>query len=696
MMKWLFSILICLSAMLSFAQIVSLHDAEIVARRFLIKNERGAIEHIYTEIDSQQLPLFYVFNSDDGFAVISGERNCIPLLAYSYNNQYQHDDVISPARMWFDHYAQQVAMIRNESVFNPSSQQLWRNYLENLQNESKDNEEVVPFVTSQWDQDNFYNFYCPRDLRGTSNGRAVTGCVATAMAQILYYFRWPDSGNGLYSYEHDNYGTISANFGETNYHFDEMTDKPTTINPAISLLCFHLGVAVDMVYGANSSGMYNHKAAFAMRTYFKYSPATEYVYRDSTNVDWDSLMVSHLDRKIPLYYAGWSVPNIDGHGFVCDGYQKMEDERYYYHFNFGWSGHYDGYFYTESLSPGGSNFNLAQEVIANGYPDSNLYNYPPTCADGNHTITSVSGSFEDCSGPMTDYSGTIDYTWRVSPEEENVESIDIEINFDIANLDTLFIIADDPNVSDRIITNENGSLAINMIGDSFSVRLKTTGQNSAGGFKCCYNSNYEFFCSGTRLFTEKSDFFDDGSGDQNYNNCARCRVYINPTSDEGVQFITLQFHDFETEEGEDILYVYDNKTPNLILLDSFSGRMDNFSYTYETRRLLLIFETSAKNTFSGWSLSYFGSMTDIVENSRDDYYSLYPNPTQNRVTVKRNKFIEGDRLFLYSSEGRQILSQSISSNEFTVDLSSYSSGLYFMYIRNSKDKKEKIFKIIKE
>lgn len=96
--------------------------------------------------------------------------------------------------------------------------------------------------------------------------------------------------------------------------------------------------------------MYNHKAAYAFRTYFKYAPETQYVFRDSTNMNWDSLLVAHLDRKMPLYYAGWSVPNVNGHAFVCDGYQGTG----YYHFNFGWGGSYNGYYYTQNLTPGGT------------------------------------------------------------------------------------------------------------------------------------------------------------------------------------------------------------------------------------------------------------------------------------------------------------------------------------------------------
>ncbi len=95
-------------------------------------------------------------------------------------------------------------------------------------------------------------------------------------------------------------------------------------------------------------------------------PETQYVFRDTTSMDWDSLLVANLDQKIPMYYAGWSVPDTNGHAFVCDGYQGND----YFHFNWGWGGSYDGYFYTDNLTPGGNFFNLAQELIINAVPDT--------------------------------------------------------------------------------------------------------------------------------------------------------------------------------------------------------------------------------------------------------------------------------------------------------------------------------------
>jgi hypothetical protein len=139
--------------------------------------------------------------------------------------------------------------------------------------------------------------------------------------------------------------------------------------------------------------MYNHKAAYALRTHFNYAPETEYLYRDSTNLNWDSVLVAHLDQRIPMYYAGWSVPNIMGHAFVCDGYQGED----FFHFNWGWGGQSDGYFYTDDLTPGG-NFNLAQELIINCVPDTDNFVYPEYCS-GPLTLTSANATLDDGSGP---------------------------------------------------------------------------------------------------------------------------------------------------------------------------------------------------------------------------------------------------------------------------------------------------------
>ena len=204
-------------------------------------------------------------------------------------------------------------------------------------------------LNTTWDQGNYYNALCPAD-DGGPGGHCWAGCVATAVGQLMFYHRWPNQGTGEYSYTHPVYGEQYANFGETTYNWNGMETYLDGPNNHIALLLNHLGVSFDMDYGPDGSGMWNHSAANSMRNYFKYGPQTQYIFRDTTTMNWDSILIANLDARKPLYYAGWEgVGSLNGHAFVCDGYAPDN----FYHFNWGWSSSYDGYFLLSALTPAG-------------------------------------------------------------------------------------------------------------------------------------------------------------------------------------------------------------------------------------------------------------------------------------------------------------------------------------------------------
>ena len=674
-MKHFLSVISFLSAFLLNAQTVSVQEAQQAAAQFFNTSKAEiSLAHIQKEGNDT---LAYFFNNSKGFVMISASRNTIPVLAYSTETLYQSQQVIPAAKMWFQHYYSQIKELKNNSLVNMEAQQAWANLLSGSAAKS-DEEAVLPFITSKWGQDNNYNFYCPRDLTGTSNGRAVTGCVATAMAQILYYFRFPESGIGSYQYEHANYGTISANFEEAHYDYDAMTDVPSKINPAASLLIHHLGVAVDMVYGPRASGMYNHKAAYAMRTYFKFSPETQYVFRDSTTMNWDSLIISHLHRRIPLYYAGWSVPNINGHAFVCDGYKKV-GENYHYHFNFGWDGHYDGYFYTRSLSPGGENFNLAQELIINACPDTAHYHYPLPLQSGSKLLTSASGSFENKIN--TNFT---DFTWTVMPDLHNLTAIDFTIQYNLAENDTLFITSTDPAVPNTILTCTTGVFTKIYHSDAVLIHFLRHNTEEQSVFKANYKSSYPVYCSGiTQKITSSNVSVEDGSGDENYNNCTRCRFLVflrNNTS------ISIKFTKFDTEPDEDILYIYDYSGNQYTLLETLSGNLTDAIFTFNTNRLQFIFETSATNTFPGWEFIFYDN-SEISENTKpESEWHIYPNPTTGQLRITDSKLRLGD-IEIFDVMGRKQKAESRrekEEKEAVMDISHLSAGIYFVRIETEK------------
>ncbi len=675
-MKRLFILLGIIAVVgIAHAQQVTYKEAQTAAQNFFSKQQKSLVNCSYiAKYDHDTM--FYVFNSSESFVIIAADKRCIPVLAFSDNNIFDQATIIEPVKMWLENYENQIHILKSSNqTASLSTLYAWNELLRNRKDFDNDIAFVSPLLTSKWGQGMEYNYYCPKDEDGT-NGRAVTGCVATAMAQLMYYFRFPESGTGTYSYNHATYGNISADFGNAVYDYSAMTDAPKNINTAAALLIHHCGVAVDMVYGANSSGMYNHKAAYAMRTYFKFDPSTSYVFRDTCTLSWDSLIVSHLNKKIPLYYAGWSVPDTMGHAFVCDGYKRI-DTNYYYHFNFGWDGYADGYYYTNALSPGGNNFNLAQEIIIHAYPDTALYTYPQKLITGTKILTDESGSFEDGSGRIENYANNMDYTWIVQPDLDSIQKIDFYIQYQIAENDTLFLSFNDANINDTVITNDSANMNVTLYGNQITVRLVSGSGLTKDGFYAYYACSIPTYCSPVQLITTASGKMEDGSGTKKYNSFTDCkkRLKINNAAS-----ITLHFTKFETEKDKDFLYVYDYASTNKDLLVSLSGNLGDTSFTFNTNTLFFVFTTDEQTTFDGWSLTYTSGMIGVNESSEtDNHITLFPNPATDQLTIENEKFTMKSGQ-VYDSMGKEVKRFPVNATSTTLDISDLQKGIYFLKI----------------
>jgi len=178
----------------------------------------------------------------------------------------------------------------------------------------------------------------------------------------MKYWNWPVTGVGSHTYHPQGYSTQSANFGNTTYHWSDMPNSVGYPNEAVGTLQWHAGIAVNMGYSPSGSGAQSSAAANALRQYFRYNTAlTLYSKEDYSDSQWEDLLRTELDNVHPLYYDGYG--SAGGHAFVCDGYQGTN----YFHFNWGWSGAYDGYYYTSNLNPGTA-FNWGQNAMFNVQP----------------------------------------------------------------------------------------------------------------------------------------------------------------------------------------------------------------------------------------------------------------------------------------------------------------------------------------
>ena len=475
---------VCLS---SFAKKVEVNDAKLVGRNFYYERLKQyqdipygslAIVEVYIE-KKNDLALYYVFNfNEKGYIIIAADDAVPPVMAYSFESSYSESNQPPQFIAWMQQYAGQIqqAIMSNADPVTTTIKE-WKRLLatDPLTHPAFSGRDVPPFITSRWNQGYPYNEMCPVDPGG-SGVHAVVGCVPVAMGQIMYYYRWPETGVGSYSYMDSTYGIQHVDFDSTIYKWNNMKASILTDNHGIAELLYHLGVSCDLVYGPDASGMYNHKAAYSLRTYFKYSPQTQYIFRDSTSLDWDSLIIAHLNRRMPLYYAGWSDPNIMGHAFVCDGYQGTD----YFHFNFGWSGSFDGYFYIGNLTPGGNNFNLAQELIINCYPDTINYSYPVYCNGAANIINYKEGTIDDGSGPLHHYKTPASCGWLFMPqgEEDSISNIILTFdNFDIDPNDTL-VIYDGSLQTSPLLGSFSGTTlpsSVSSTGNTLLVRFKANG-----------------------------------------------------------------------------------------------------------------------------------------------------------------------------------------------------------------------------
>jgi len=631
-------------------------------------------------IEENLVSLYYIFNiSAGGFVIVSAYDATPPVLAYSFNGEYIADNQPDNFKAWMDQYKRQISYALSTNA-RPSDEtaKSWKYYQETPLNSIRpfSGRDVQPMLTTTWDQGTYYNAMCPEDPAGPA-GHCVTGCVATALGQLVNYFRWPETGTGSYSYDCPPYGTLGVDFSNATYNWDLMENSLNRSNAEVAEIIYHLGVSVDMVYGPDGSGMYNHKAAYTLKTFFKYSPETQYVFRDSTTMDWDSLIISHLDRKIPLYYAGWSVPNIYGHAFICDGYQGEN----FYHFNWGWSGSNDGYFYTDNLTPGGNNFNLAQELVINAVPDTNLYSYPVHC-QGDKNYEALFGTLDDGSGPLYAYNNGSDCSWLITPND-SVNGITLSFHRFGTEENDYISIYDGADTNAPVLGTFSGDElppAVTSTSGNMFIQFKSDSDMTTDGFLASFESEIPVFCSGMMMLNEQTDTISDGSGNWNYHDNSACLWRIIP---EGAGTVTLYFTEFATEPGFDILKIYDLQTQQL--LAEYSGTYATGvppPVTSLSGKMFISFNTNSITTSPGWEAYYESNLVGLKEPVIIEEMIVYPNPAKDYLNISfRNNSPAFIQLNLADLSGRIVFNSEVNrpgDDQIRIDISNLAPGVYLL------------------
>jgi photosystem II stability/assembly factor-like uncharacterized protein len=357
-MKKLFSLLTLLNiAVFVFAAHVPQQEAQKVAIRFYkqygMGNSGSPVVLDATSANHQSVTTFYTFRFvQGGFVLVAADDASIPILGYAFDREMPQVITNPATKDWLDGYSREIYNIIQSGLDNTETLKQWNAIRSGtFPSPSRD---VQPLLNTTWDQGCFYNTLCPADpAAGWSCGHVYTGCVATAMAQIMKYHDFPPQGIGSHTYTHPQYGVQTANFGATTYDWSSMPNNVTGNNTPVATLMYHAGVSVDMQYGVSGSGAFSDDVPYALLNYFNYHPDVEIRYKNNyPNVDdFKALLRADLDEQLPVYYSGYGS---GGHAFVCDGYRTSDDK---FHFNWGWSGSSNGWYAIGALNPGGNNFN---------------------------------------------------------------------------------------------------------------------------------------------------------------------------------------------------------------------------------------------------------------------------------------------------------------------------------------------------
>ncbi len=361
-------------SLVSFGKSVDENTAKIVGSNFYKSrdlNVPGQFSVIYkgtSVVDGKEVTDFYVLSPGAGFIIVSGDDQVTPVLAFSADAPFAAANIPPHVAAWLDGYTEQInKVIKNNIAPSKATVNEWSELLTAKPIRSSAKTTVVaPLVKTRWGQQPFYNELCPYDASAGED--ALTGCVATAMAQLMRYWNWPRRGEGSHSY-YSPYGLLEANFGEHTYKWDSMPVALFRTNEHVATLMSDAGISVNMNYGVDASGAWvvggGDCTQTAMQHYFHYKSTISDEYRSAHNdSDWVHLIKEEIDAKRPIIYTGYGPQG--GHCFLADGYL----DNNFIHFNWGWGYTYDGFYIVSQLTPGGSNFTNRQEILVSIEPDS--------------------------------------------------------------------------------------------------------------------------------------------------------------------------------------------------------------------------------------------------------------------------------------------------------------------------------------
>ena len=344
--------------------IVNVEKAKAVAKSYCLNTEAK-----YARVSENDLVLslaetktvdssviYYVFNinKEHGFIIVSANQNSPPVLCYVPKGSFDSDPEKRPPAFndWLEAFTAQIEFTIKNAVKNTKEQDIWNAY---ISKRAWDIDSMVLKLTSTWDQGAYYNTLCPSTEGHPASGpdgHCPTGCVATAMGQIMYYYEWPSTGDGIHSYDDPSntmpphtctdptYGNLSFHEHNSYYNYGAMENHLNSYNYEVAKLLYNCGVSVSMDYKYCGSWTNTSDVPQAIDEHFNYNSARYISGEDYNYSKWVAELKDQIRKERPIQYRGQNQAGA-AHSWICYGYKTIS-EKTYFTFNFGWGGDFDG------------------------------------------------------------------------------------------------------------------------------------------------------------------------------------------------------------------------------------------------------------------------------------------------------------------------------------------------------------------
>ena len=371
MKKYIVLTMMLVLSVVAGAESITRQQAEQLARQFITKQGMyGALSQAEPHQararallkGSSQDGCYYVFNigTNEGFVIVSGDDRTPAVLGYSDKGSFDMDRLPSNVAAWLEGYADQIRYLRKKASAEPTAPVSVRSDAPLMTMtrapwavKKEPRPAISPMITSKWDQFSPFNDLCPV----VDGQHCVTGCIATALAQIMYYHKWPQAATTeILGYTVKGKSVSYPGLPATTFNWAAMTDNPASGTPAgdaVAVLLQYCSYGCKADFGINNTSIFNNEPENALKNYFGYGSGVKYVergiYKDD---DWEELIYTELAAQRPVIYTGQSyIAELDdyaGHAFVVHGYKDG-----YYAVNWGWgqSVTVDGYYKLDALDP---------------------------------------------------------------------------------------------------------------------------------------------------------------------------------------------------------------------------------------------------------------------------------------------------------------------------------------------------------